>query len=209
MDQSTATARGDALGAASAASQTSSGARVIIALDRGIYWVARHWLFAVNLVFCAHVASLLLASALVAWGHAGLARPIYSFNGLFCHQRDDHSFALLGEKMPCCERCAAIYGSIALAGLLFAFANGHVRAPRISEVALLSLPLVVDGGAQLIGLWESTTATRVMTGAIFGIAMCWLLLPYLDTGFARMRRQIETLFARLAAEGRARPLRGT
>jgi uncharacterized membrane protein len=208
MDHSTATARVDTLGTTSTPRQTSPGARVIIALDRGIYWVARHWLFAVNLVFCAHFVSLVIGPALVSWGYAGLARPIYGFNGLFCHQRDDRSFTLFGEKMPCCERCAAIYGSIALVGLLFALAHGRVRAPHISEVALLSIPLIFDGAAQLVGLWESTPATRVMTGVIFGVAICWLLLPYLDTGFARMRRQIESLFTRLVAEGRARPLRG-
>jgi hypothetical protein len=41
---------------------------------------------------------------------------------------------------------------------------------------------------------------------LLGVAICWGLLPWLGGGFDRMRRQIETLFARLVAEGRARPL---
>jgi hypothetical protein len=47
----------------------------------------------------------------------------------------------------------------------------------------------------------------MLSGAVFGVAVCWFLLPYLESGFGRMRAQLETLFARLVAEGRARPLR--
>jgi uncharacterized membrane protein len=207
MDQITACAAcGDAVATSQPARPTTSLARLIIALDRIIYRVARRWLFAVNSVFFVHVMTLFLAPALVAWGHSGLARPIYTFNGLFCHQRDDRSFAVLGEKMACCQRCAAIYGSIMLFGLIFALVRGRVRRPHLTEVALLSMPVVVDGGAQLAGLWESTPGTRVLSGTFLGVAVCWLLLPYLEAGFARMRAQLETLFARLVAEGRARPL---
>lgn len=204
MDQ--ISAYGDAAATTRPARPVSTSARLVIALDRVIYRIARHWLLAVNTVFVAHVATLVLAPALVAWGHGGLARPIYAFNGLFCHQRGERSFTVLGEQMACCQRCTAIYAAIMFFGLIFALARGHVRAPRLGEVALLALPVVVDGGAQLVGLWESTPGTRVLSGAFLGVALCWLLLPYLDTGFARMRAQLEALFARLAAEGRARPL---
>ena len=68
------------------------------------------------------------------------------------------------------------------------------------------MPVAVDGGAQLIGLWESTAATRVLSGTLLGIAICWFLLPYLDSGFTRIRLQLETLFARLVSEGRTQPL---
>jgi uncharacterized membrane protein len=197
---------GDSVEMNTVARQTSSLARVVIALDRIIYRIARHWLFLTNSVFFTHVMTLLLAPALVAWGHSGLARPIYAFNGLFCHQRDDRSFAVLGEKMACCQRCAAIYGAIMLTGLCFTLLRGRIQRPRVSDLLLLAMPVTVDGGAQLIGLWESTAATRVLSGTLLGIAICWFLLPYLETGFARMRLQLETLFARLVSEGRAQPL---
>jgi uncharacterized membrane protein len=200
------TARGEASPPANPAKVTSPLGRVIIALDRGIYRIAKHWLFAVNSIFFVHVATLFLAPALVAWGHPGLAHPIYSYNGLFCHQRSDRSFHILGHKMACCERCAAIYGAILLFGLVFAYLRGRVRGPEMHEVGLLALPAAVDGVAQLAGLWQSTATTRVLTGTLLGVAICWWLLPWLAGGFERMRAQIETLFARLVAEGRARPL---
>ena len=181
-------------------------ARVIIALDRVIYRVSRRWLFIVNSIFFVHVMTLLLAPVLVANGQSDLAKPIYLFNGLFCHQRADRSFKLYGEKMACCQRCAAIYGSIMLVGLIYALLRGRLRRPSVPELAMLAMPVVVDGTAQLLGLWQSTAGSRVLTGSLLGFGLCWFLLPYLEAGFERMRLQIEALFARLVAEGRARPL---
>lgn len=197
---------GDAVQARSSAQRASAMVRTVIAIDRVIYRVAKHWLFLVNSVFFVHVASLLLAPALVAWGHGGLAKPIYVFNGLFCHQREDRSFFVLNEKMACCQRCAAIYGAILLTGVFFTILRGRLQRARPVDLLLLAMPVIVDGGAQLLGIWESSPAARVVSGALLGTAICWWLLPYLESGFTRMRLQLEALFARLVAEGRARPL---
>lgn len=180
--------------------------RVVVTLDRGIYRIAKHWLLAANSIFISYFTSILLAPALVSTGHPGLARPIYGLNSLFCHQRDNHSFHLFGQKLACCERCAAIYGSIALIGLIFAFIRTRLRRPAFYEVGLLALPMLVDGLGQGAGLWNSTAGSRVLSGFLFGIAVMWFLLPYLESGFAKTRLQIETLFARLVAEGRTTPL---
>jgi uncharacterized membrane protein len=180
--------------------------RTVIALNRVAYRFARHWLFLANSFLFVYLAQLFLAPALAAAGHRGLARPIYRFDGLFCHQRPDRSFSVFGQKMACCQRCAAIYGSMFLLGLLFVALRNRITAPSWRAVGLLALPLVIDGGAQLVGLHESNVVLRLITGAIFAAGVCWLLFPYLETGFAQMRVQIEGRFARLVAEGRARPL---
>jgi uncharacterized membrane protein len=180
--------------------------RLILAIDRAVYRFARHWLGFVNSFLFGYVATLFLAPALVAAGHPGLARPIYAFNGLFCHQRPDRSFYVWGQKMACCQRCAAVYGSMFLLGLLFVALRGRLRAPRWRVVGLLSLPMALDGFTQLTGLRESTPALRVVTGALFAVGIAWLLFPYLETGFAEVRDQLENRFARLVAEGRAAPL---
>jgi len=185
---------------------TLSG-RIIVGLDRLIYRVSRRWLFLVNSLSFVFVMTLFLAPVFVASNHNSLARPIYAFNGLFCHQLPDRTFSVFGEKMACCQRCAAIYGSILIVGLFFAFVRGRIARPRISDLLMLSMPMLVDGGAQLLGIWESTALTRVISGSMFGMAICWFLLPYLESGFARIRVQIERLFDRLVQEGRAHPLR--
>lgn len=207
MEQITACgACGEALPTLAPAKSLTWSARMIVAIDRLIYRVARRWLFFVNSVLFVHVMTLFLAPALVAWGHSSIAKPIYAYNGLFCHQRADRSFSFLGEKMACCQRCAAIYGSILIVGLLFAAIRGRVRKPFLYEVGLLALPAIVDGGAQAIGLWQSSPGSRVLSGMFLGTAICWLALPFLESGFQRIRAQLELLFNRLVAEGRANPL---
>ncbi|MGI8476393.1 MAG: DUF2085 domain-containing protein [Thermomicrobiales bacterium] len=101
--------------------------RLVLALDRVIYRVAKRWLFYVNSVFFAYVVGIFLAPALTAAGIPQAAKPIYGFYGLFCHQRADRSFFVLGRKMACCQRCFAIYGSIFLMGLLFAVVRRPAR----------------------------------------------------------------------------------
>src|SRR5262249_9050103 len=96
------------------------GVKCLLAADRAIYGIARHWLAFVNLISFGVVAGILIAPLLVASGHAGAAAPIYRFFGLFCHQRDERSFHIAGQKMACCERCFAIYTSILVAGLVVA-----------------------------------------------------------------------------------------
>ena len=179
-----------------------------MAVDRGVYRAARHWLLGVNALTLAYVTVPLAAPLLRAGGHAGLARPIYAYHGLFCHQRPERSFAVAGEQMACCQRCAAIYLGFFLAGLLFALLRGRLGPLGWRGVVIASLPMAVDGLGQLAGLWESTWPVRVATGVLFALGAAWLALPHLEIGFADMRAQLEARFARLVAQGRAGPLPG-
>lgn len=189
-----------------AAGAPALSTRMIIGSDRIIYRVARRWLLFVNSLLIAHLLSVVLAPVFIARGYQSIANPIYAFNGLFCPQRVDRSFSIFGEKLAVCQRCAAIYASILLFGLVFALLRGRVRPPLLYEAVLLALPALIDGGAQGIGLWDSTASSRVLSGLFLGTAICWVALPFLESGFQRIRAQIEQLFSRLVIEGRARPL---
>ncbi len=182
--------------------------QLVIAADRGIYRIARGWLTFATALFSGYFLACLAAPGLVAAGLPGVARPIYSFAGLFCHQRADRSFHLWGHQVACCERCIAIYGAMAVIAWVFAFgALGHGK-PQPLAAMFLAAPAAVDGFGQLAGVWHSTTATRMLTGALLGVAMAWLLLSFLAPGFATMRTQLEARFARLVAAGLVeRPLR--
>jgi uncharacterized membrane protein len=181
--------------------------RVILAIDRGVYMASNHWLMWVGALMFFTIGMAILAPILVASGHPNLARPIYGYFQFFCHQRADRSFHPLGEKMACCERCAAIYGTLALGSILFVVLREHLKPPKLRYVGYFAIPLAIDGLSQLTGFRESTTELRVITGALFGLGICWLLYPYLERGFAETREKLETRFDRLAAEGRAKPLR--
>lgn len=184
----------------------SLSTRAVIALDRAIYRFSGRWLPAFNALLVAYAGLVVLAPVLAASGQGSVAKPIYRYFGLFCHQDPDRSFHLFGQQFACCERCAAIYGSIALGGLLFTLVRGQMRAPRYVEIVTLVSPVVLDGMAVGAGIYDGNVVMRVITGGLFGLATIWFLYPRFERGFAEMRQRLEILFARLAAQGRAKPL---
>jgi uncharacterized membrane protein len=185
--------------------------RAIIAADRGIYRFAGRWLIVANLLALPFAVLPLIAPLLRAAGSEALAQPVYAFFGGICHQRADRSFHLYGEKMACCHRCFGVYGGLFLFGLLFLAVRSRLqpfRPLRLHLAALLILPLAIDWLVVAAGVWDGTWYLRLATGLLFALAVCWILLPYLDAGFARMRHDLERRFVRLVAQGRAKPLPG-
>jgi uncharacterized membrane protein len=181
--------------------------RLIIAVDRAIYHVARHWVWLLNVVGAIFVVLPLLAPVLMANGYARLANAIYRPFHLICHQLPNRSFHLMGYKMAYCERDFAIYSGLLLLGLLYGASRRTIRPAALSEVVALSLPIAIDGFTQLFGWRESTWELRVITGTLFAIAVAWAVYPRLDVGFQEITRTIEAQFERLAAEGRVTSLR--
>lgn len=95
----------------------------------------------------------------------------------------------LGYQMAWCQRNTAIFFSFLMAALLYAAMR---RTRRVSPLplkwyALLVLPIAVDGVTQLAGLRESTPLLRTLTGAIFGVATCFLVLPILEAASEKLR----------------------
>jgi uncharacterized membrane protein len=181
-------------------------ARVIMRADRWIYRFAAHWLRWTNILFVGCFALVLLAPLFLAAHLDRIAQPIYSVFSAFCHQRPDRSFHIAGHPLACCERCAAVYASLAIGGLLFALMRPNVRRIRYVEAASLCMPLVFDGLAVGAGIYDGNAILRVITGLMFGIGVAWLMFPWLDGGFQAIRERIETLFDRLVTQGRAAPL---
>jgi uncharacterized membrane protein len=179
---------------------------LIIRLDRWIYRFSGRWLAAFNCVMVSVALAVVLAPVfrLLAWD--GLADGLYrSFSGV-CHQDPARSFHLGGHPLACCERCAAVYASLALSGLLFALVRREMRRPRYHELVLLLSPMVLDGMAVGSGLYGGNPVMRVVTGSLFGFGLIWLLYPRFEAGFAGMRARLEALFERLVAQGRTYPL---
>lgn len=86
----------------------------------------------------------------------------------------------LGWQLALCERDMAIFGGFWLAIVAYALRRGQGRPPgplplRLYLLALL--PIAVDGLTQLAGWRESTPLLRTLTGAVFGMASGWLVLP--------------------------------
>jgi uncharacterized membrane protein len=130
----------------------------------------------------------------------GGPQAIYSVEELGAAGLDTNPFAReigneqLGWKVAFCERDVAIYGSIFLTGLVYGVFRKRFsgRRMRVRTFVLFLVPMAVDGILQLFGFYESTWLVRSLTGAIFGIGAVLFAYPYVDEGFADVRRTINS-----------------
>ena len=110
-----------------------------------------------------------------------LPSVFWHLGGIFCHQLPDRSPQFERAVFPLCFRCAGLY-----LGLLTAFVslavNGGCRR-RLPDlrcalwISALTVPLMVDGWANLIGLWSSAGWVRALTGVGVGLVLPLFLVP--------------------------------
>ena len=194
---------------------------VVVWLDKLIYILAKHWLFAVNWAVLLYVALPLLAPVLMHQGYDRLGTYLYDLYGPpTCHQLPERSYffygpsytyslaeleALTGAEVPLryignaeigykaglCQRCVAIYLTLFIAGLAFALVRPGMRPLHWKQALWCLAPLAVDGVGQLVGLWESTWLTRTITGVSASVGVVGFLYPHLDRGFEDVKRTVE------------------
>ncbi len=113
---------------------------------------------------------------------------------------------VLGYKVALCQRDTAIYGTIFLAGVIFALSGRRWRPLPLWAYLLFGvLPVALDGGIQfltsvlaiLFPAWgvvpvESTPLRRVITGALFGWMTVWIIYPYLQRAWQKAGAQTPT-----------------
>jgi uncharacterized membrane protein len=121
--------------------------------------------------------------------------------------RSFHGNAQMGYKTALCERDVAIYGTMFLAGLLFAGVRRWLRpAPLWLYLVLGLMPMGLDGFSQMFSYppfeyWpvrETLPPFRVLTGMLFGVMNVWLAFPYLERS---MLEAIEAIEAKLSRAG--------
>lgn len=93
-----------------------------------------------------------------------------------------------GFKVAFCQRDLAIWSAILVGGLLFGASRRRWRPLPIWGWALMLLPAAVDGGAQLLGLRQSTLWSRTVSGGLFGLGTVWLAYPYVHRAMSDLLR---------------------
>ncbi len=167
---------------------------LVIAADEVIYVLSRHWLFAANLLTALYVGLPALAPYLQYRGVNVPARIIHLVYSTVCHQIPERSFFIFGYKMAFCQRDTALYGAILLAGIAYGLLRPRVKPLPLWAAILMAVPMAVDGTGQLFRLWESTWWSRTITGALLGVALVWLVYPYVDQAFGEIRATIVEKF---------------
>jgi len=200
--------------------------RIAIGAARIMRVIGKHWLVVANLMMLLLVGLPLLAPVMAHSGEQGVARAIHVAFTPFCHQLPERSFFLfgpqatytadelsrvgvealsrrftgteeLGYKVAVCQRCLAIYAAWLGFGLLFGLVRVRLRPIQPRSFLLLLIPIAVDGVGQLFGLWASTWQSRLVTGAMFALALVWFAYPYLEQGMAEMHQDaVRTLAER-------------
>ena len=89
-----------------------------------------------------------------------------------CNLIASRSFFLNGNQMPVCSRCLAIYAGMAVALL---FSTRRFYPIKGWGLILGLVPMGMDGGVQLFGLYESNNPVRVLTGLLGGVTVGFAL----------------------------------
>lgn len=130
------------------------------------------------ITFSSAIGAILLSAVLVTAANSqGSASSLrYPFR-LLCHGRVERCLLLWNTPMPICSRCVGIYaGALASLGLFAATARRWNREMPSMTVVILTVPLVIDGLSQAIGLRESTNGLRLLTGLLAGLGgMAWVV----------------------------------
>jgi uncharacterized membrane protein len=190
--------------------------RIIVPAARAL---TRHWLAVVCLALVVFTALPLMAPWLMERGLTAPASLIYAAYRMTCHQLPQRSFFLYGPqktytereiesqttmqplngytgsadagyKVAYCERDTAMYLALLATALCLLVAGRRLPRLPLWLFVLMIAPLAIDGATQLTGLRESTWQLRVVTGALFGVAIAWLLFPLVDEAMKRAASEI-------------------
>lgn len=101
--------------------------------DKINYWIGHHFMTALNVFLFLFIGLPFLAPVLMETGHPGLARPIYSFYSVLCHQLAYRSFFLFGEQ-PVYPREAANLDQY----ISFEEITGHTADTSLADVRYAS-----------------------------------------------------------------------
>lgn len=115
---------------------------------------------------------------------------------------------VVGYKVAFCERDVAIWGAMALFGLLYAVTGRKI--PKLHWIIWILVgifPIGLDGFTQLISqipspiiqsflpYYESTPFLRTLTGFLFGFATAWFMFPLIEETMVDTRKMLSKKFA--------------
>ncbi|MEI7483891.1 MAG: DUF2085 domain-containing protein [Ignavibacteriota bacterium] len=96
-----------------------------------------------------------------------------------CHQIDDRSFFVFGNKMAVCSRCASVYTAFLAGVVLYPFVKGleNKKLPSIWILIIFALLLFADAALDVLRILENTFVSRAVTGSLIGFLLPFYLIP--------------------------------
>ena len=98
-----------------------------------------------------------------------------------CHQIAERSPHVDGVQLAVCHRCYGILVGLAIGPIAALITRGRVNRYASLLIVASLVPLALDWGLGIVGIWANTAESRLITGAIFGVvagilvtrAMAW------------------------------------
>ncbi len=103
----------------------------------------------------------------------GFAHAVYFVGDWNCHQKAERSLFINGNEMPICARDTGVLIGLSLGMLVVLLIPIQIKWPFL---ILGLIPLLIDGGAQIIFDYESINLIRIITGALGGVSASLLLV---------------------------------
>ena len=174
-------------------------------------FVCRHWLGIVNFHLLLFILGSICAPCLSYLGQEGIAKYIYRFYGISCHQIPSRSFFIFEHspaygggsfgvnhsvhtfgQIAICARCLSFYVSMLAFGLFISLKN--VQSLNKRTAFFLALPIIVDVLLQTLGIKESTNLLRVTTAVLLSLSVSFYIYPRIKVSIERFTKNPEQIF---------------
>ncbi|MGA2668695.1 MAG: DUF2085 domain-containing protein [Ignavibacteria bacterium] len=109
----------------------------------------------------------------------GVSQFLYTFYSKSCHQLDDRSLHIAGNKLGTCARCTTIYFGFLLTTILYPLVKnlGNLYLPPIGFLLFGALLVALDAGLDTFDILKNTFTSREITGAIIGLLLPFYIIP--------------------------------
>lgn len=124
--------------------------------------------------------TLIIAAPIAkANGLVSISSPIYGLFSFLCHQLDDRSFHVEGEKFAVCARCFGVYLGIIVGFVAYPIWRRIDNIDPLPKFWLFAgcVPITVDWSLTIFGIWENTDLSRLLTGILLGFACGTFIVP--------------------------------
>ncbi len=112
--------------------------------------------------------------------HLGLnADLLYRFFQPLCHQIDERSFHIFGNKLAVCSRCASIYYGATFGMICYPLFK-PLKGSHLPGLLFLAVPLgilIADFAMNFTEVGHNTFVSRSLTGGLFGISLAFYIVP--------------------------------
>jgi len=175
--------------------ETSEGQRnVIVAIDRAIYWLAKHWVVIFNGLAFLYIGLPFLAPVLMHLGAETFGLGIYRLYAPLCHQLPQRSFFLYGPQSS--YTLAELFERVSVDELVGQWSGAFVGNGDVGyKIALCQRDVAIYGTILLAGLLYGLLRGRMRIRPLPLWAYLMGLVPMgIDGGYQWITNAADVLF---------------